>query len=236
MGLHKIWQGPLDEESLNSILRQHAPFLPVTAVPELVAPACYDLTALWQATEEALQQPLAFCPFWATPWPGGIAIASLLLNDPAWVKNRRVLDVGCGSGIAGVAAARAGGSVILNDADPLALTVASLTARANGVSVEFLLGDATELPCEVAEVVLVGDVFYERSKAEGLLLQLQRYASCGLTVLAADAGRRMVKLPGRHLFDLEIEVSRDIEGTDRRVATVYQLAKVLDSSPGQDVY
>ena len=77
-------------------------------------------------------------PYWCRPWPSGLALGALLLREPGLVRGRRVLDLGCGAGVAGIAAALAGAAeVVLADRDPAAAECAALSARASLL----LLGD-----------------------------------------------------------------------------------------------
>lgn len=207
---------------LRSLLAQHAPFTQVTATPELLAPVCGNLAALWEAAENMVGK-LSEAPFWATPWPGGIALARLVLDSPDYVRGRTVLDIGCGSGIAGIAAASRGGRVVLNDADPVALSVARLSAEANSVVIDLLGGLAEDLSLELFEVILAGDVFYERPRAAQLVSRLRQAAQQGATVLAADAGRGIVDLDGTCLMRVDVKVNSDIEGRRLRTASVYRL-------------
>jgi len=208
---------------LQRLLAAEAPLVPVTLIPELVAPRCHNLTRIWEAAESALGGELEHAPFWATAWPGGIALARWILDNRPRLRGRSAVDLGCGSGIAGIAAACAGARVILNEIDPLALSVARLTARANHVSVGLVLKDLQGPELENFDVILVGDGFYERARAAGLVRMLERCAARGSTVLAADAGRHITDLPGSRIFDLEVPVSPDIEARSTRLASVHLL-------------
>lgn len=208
---------------LLQLLQAEAPFAPVPFIPEVLAPTCLNLTRLWEATEAALGKDLEHAPFWATPWPGGIALARWILDHPARFRSRSVVDLGCGSGVAGIAAARTGARVVLNEVDPLALSVARITARTNRVAADFLLRDIQGPELQRFDVVLVGDGFYERPRAARLVRMLERCAAYGGMVVAADAGRRIADLPGRRVFELEVPVSPDIEARSARLATVHLL-------------
>lgn len=47
-------------------------------------------------------------PYWCRPWPSAIALAQLILQNPDLVRGKRVCDIGCGLGLAGIAAALSG--------------------------------------------------------------------------------------------------------------------------------
>ena len=96
-------------------------------------------------------------PFWAFCWGAGQALARYLLDHPETVRGKRVVDLGCGSGIAGMAAARAGaGRVFALDLDPCARRVAELNAELNGLQIE----SVREAPGEW-DLMLAADVLYE---------------------------------------------------------------------------
>jgi predicted nicotinamide N-methyase len=208
---------------LKQILNEHAPLLPVPCVPELVVPICKNLTQIWEATEAATSIELKHAPFWATPWPGGIALARWILDHPERFTGRCVLDLGSGSGVSGIAAARAGARVVLNDVDTLALFVAQIAARANRVSVDCLCVDLHHTELERYDVILVGDGFYERARSARLVRSLESCVKRGSTVVAADAGRNIVDLPGRRVLQIEVPVREDIEGRNTRLASVHLL-------------
>jgi predicted nicotinamide N-methyase len=129
-------------------------------------------------------------PYWAYHWGGGLALARHLLNHPEVVGGRRVLDLGAGSGIVGIAAAKAGAkSVIAADVDPYAIAATGLNAAANGVTVSTVLGDLTVGAPPDIEVVLVGDLFYEKELAAQVTAFLDRCLASGIEALVGDPWR-----------------------------------------------
>jgi len=102
-----------------------------------------------------------------------------------------VLDFGCGSGLAAIAAAGAGAGVWATDSDPFARAATKLNAEANSVALTVVApGDPTPEP----EIVLAGDVFYDRRVAGASLTILDRYLGSGAQVLIGDPGRRDLPL------------------------------------------
>lgn len=171
---------------------------PVPFVPEVLLHLADDAIVLRARLEAQASRQLPQ-PFWADAWVGGCAVARYVLDHPEVVAGRRVLDIASGSGVVAIAAAIAGAaSVTANDIDPYAVAAIALNARANAVPVEVLEGDllATGATCD-AEVVLAGDVFYNRDMAERMLGFLRRAAASGADVLVGDPGR--AHLPGHCL-------------------------------------
>jgi predicted nicotinamide N-methyase len=179
-----------------------------------------DVVALWEAMEtegggEAL-------PFWAAAWPGGQALARYLLDSPEVVAGRRVLDLGSGSGLVAVAALLAGaGSAVASDVDPFSHTAIGLNAEANGVCGIEVVGDVLDGGPPDVDVVLAGDVCYDREMTERVLPWLWTAWTGGRTVLLGDPGRRY--LPGEGLVAVaEYDVPEVDDGQPRRT-TVWRL-------------
>jgi predicted nicotinamide N-methyase len=149
---------------------------------------------MWQQTEQAAGRDDLDPPFWAFPWAGGQALARYLLDHPATVLGRRVIDVASGSGLVAIAAARAGAqAVTAYDTDPLAAAAIGLNAAANGVTVQAVCADilgGDGPPPPGADLVLVADAFYERDLAGQVTEFHGRCRDLGTGVLVGDLGRR----------------------------------------------
>jgi predicted nicotinamide N-methyase len=185
---------------------------PVPMVPELRLYQATELTPLWHATSNELRRYDA-SPFWAFPWAGGQALARLLLDQPHLVAGKRVLDFGTGSGLVGIAALRAGAhDVIATDVAPFCEVVVPMNAALNGVSLQARLADFLGQSLDGIEVVLAGDVFYERPLAERSMRWFRDLAARGVKVLAGDPGRLYSPRTGvTDLATFEVPVSREIE-------------------------
>lgn len=133
-------------------------------------------------------------PYWAYAWGGGAALALYLHEHPEAVAGRIVLDFGAGSGLVGIAAAKAGAVKIWAlDSDPIAPAALALNAEANGVSID--IWDQPHLP--PADIILAGDVFYDSDVVAVTLPLLRRAAASGTTILVGDPYRK--SLPLDHL-------------------------------------
>lgn len=129
-------------------------------------------------------------PYWAYPWAGGLALAHHLLDNPALVRGRHVLDFGAGSGLVGIAAARAGASsVTCSEIDASGRVALALNAAANGVMLAILDADLTTGPAPAVDLVLAGDVFYEPGLAARALGFFDRCLAAGVEVVIGDIGR-----------------------------------------------
>jgi len=180
----------------------------------------------WEAAEALAGRELP-APFWAYAWPAGCALARVLLDSPELSAGRRVLDIGCGGGVSALAAARAGAAdVVANDIDPWALATVGLAAARQRLRVRPLLADLTAEPGSVLgfDLLLCGDLAYERSQASPQRELLLRARAAGAGVLVADAERAYFAPDGlRLLAEYRLPVPRDLEGVDERTARVYEM-------------
>jgi predicted nicotinamide N-methyase len=186
---------------------------PVPFVPEITLHQADDIYATWELTERALGQTELPPPFWSVAWPGGQALARYLLDHPDLVIGRTVLDVGSGSGLVAIAAARAGAAaVIAAEPDPLAAAAIAMNAAANDVPVPVCVDDASRAGVRL-DLVVAGDVWYERELADQVTSYLDEMAAAGVSVMTGDIGRTYFP-PGRYvrLTSYEIRVSVALEG------------------------
>lgn len=205
----------------------------VRFVPELQLRQADGVIELWDRVRTALQSETIAPPFWAFAWAGGQALARYVLDNPALVRGRRVLDFACGSGLVGIAAARAGAATVrCVDIDRFALEAVRANAALNDVNVEAacvdLLGE-TEID---ADVVLAGDVFYERALSDRVLPWLHALAARGVEVLAGDPDRNYPPADGfARVAQYVVPVSTDLEGRSERSATVWRALRVPPGQP-----
>ena len=199
-------------------------------VPELLLHLATEITPLWQATEDWLAARDLAPPFWAFAWPGGQALARHVLDHPALVAGRRVLDFAAGGGIAAIACARAGAArVEAAEIDPLALAAIGLNAALNGVTVQAAEGDVID-GAGRWDLILCGDVCYEAPMTARILPWLRARAR-GATVLLADPGRAYLPRGGlAPLARYVVPTTRELEDREEREVTLYRLEP---EAPGQ---
>jgi predicted nicotinamide N-methyase len=180
----------------------------------------------WEAAEKNAGHAVA-PPFWAFLWPGSQALARLILDQPDVVRGKRVFDFGSGCGLAAIAAAKAGAeSVTACDVDPLAAQAQQANAELNGVAIESRLRNLIGKPLPDVDVVLAGDVCYERSPADEIVTWLRRLAGSGVLVLLADPGRAYAPSNGVTVVETyDVPTSRELESSDHLKTVVWRLAK-----------
>ena len=196
-------------------------------VPEFRLWLASEYVPIWQATEAWLEERNVDPPYWAFCWPGGQAIARYLLDNPQEVRGKRVIDFAAGSGISSMAAARAGAqSVTANDIDALSLVAARLNAEANAVSIDVRVDDWLAGPegTPDADVVIAGDVCYEREMSARALAWLRSHARLGRLVLLGDPGRNYFTAQGLvERVRYEIPTTLQLENRGMRETVVWQV-------------
>lgn len=197
--------------------------LPMTPplVPEIVLHLATEVVPIWKKTEEELAEMGVPPPYWAFAWAGGQALARYLMDNPGLVAGKRVLDIGSGSGLVGIAAAKAGASTVLAaDIDAFSLAAIALNAAANGVTLQITGEDRIGGPAPF-DVILVGDLFYERPLAERLLAWL---TPLPVLVLMGDPGRTYFPKSGvEKRASYQVQTTRDLEDREIRDTGVYAL-------------
>ena len=197
--------------------------LPMTPplVPEIVLHLATEVVPIWKKTEEELAEMGVPPPYWAFAWAGGQALARYLIDNPGLVAGKRVLDIGSGSGLVGIAAAKAGASTVLAaDIDAFSLAAIALNAAANGVTLQITGEDRIGGPAPF-DVILVGDLFYERPLAERLLAWL---TPLPVLVLMGDPGRTYFPKSGvEKRASYQVQTTRDLEDREIRDTGVYAL-------------
>lgn len=194
-------------------------------VPELTLHLADEITPIWRMTEEALEAIGVPPPFWAFAWAGGQALARYILDHPETVAGKTVFDFATGSGLVAIAAMKAGAaSVLANDIDVFCEAAVTLNAEANGVAVAFTEANLLDGPPPDAQVLLAGDICYEKPMAEAVMDWLRRGRAQGSTVLIGDPGRTyfrkddLVKLAEYH-----VETTRELEDMAIKRTSVWTL-------------
>ena len=212
-------------QSHRSFVARHTAVVTVPGLAGIRLHLAEEALPLWHAVQVETGDPDTPLPYWGFAWGGGLAIARYLVEHPERVTGRTVLDLGSGSGLCAIVAAKAGArAVTAIDIDPFAAAAIGLNARLNAVRITVLVRDVLGDEPPDAEVVLAGDCWYEGGLAERVMPWLQIAGAGGGDVLVGDPGRRY--LPADALTELamyEVRTTTELEDMDRKRASVYEL-------------
>lgn len=206
-----------------AFIRQHTELLSPPLVPEVRLYLAHEAVPIWQKTEEELGAMGLPPPFWAFAWAGGQALARHILDHPETVKGKRVIDIASGSGLVAIVAMKAGAaSVLAADIDEFSVSAIKVNAAANDVQIEATIEDLLSRPAPPCDVILVGDMFYEKDLAARCFAFLQ---SAKASALIGDPGRSY--LPKEKLTQVasySVPVSRELEDSEIKKTAVWKLA------------
>jgi predicted nicotinamide N-methyase len=209
-------------------VRQYTALSAARLVPDIKLHLATEITPLWQASEAFLQAYNVPPPFWAFAWPGSEALAHYVTLHPALVAGKKVLDFAAGSGLAGIACAKAGASLVeAAEIDPFAAAAIALNAAENQCDVTVLLDDVVGSPCRW-DVLLCGDVCYEAPMARHIMPWLRRCAAQAV-VLMADPGRKYAPSQGgTPLARYEVPTSLELEDSSSRWVELMRLEALAE--------
>lgn len=192
-------------------------------VPEIRLHLADEAHDLWHRTEEELQESGIEPPFWAFAWAGGQGLARHVLDNPQCVRGKTVLDFATGSGLVAIATSRCGaGQVVAADIDPFTADAVALNAALNGLSIPHISANLVGQD-QGWDIVLAGDVFYDKAMSAVLILWFDSLAARGAEILIGDPGRSY--LPKDRLEKLsehQVQVTRALEDQDVRKTTVWR--------------
>jgi predicted nicotinamide N-methyase len=210
-----------------AFIRANTKLMPVALVPEIRLHLADAAFPIWQATEQQLGAANVPPPYWAFAWAGGQALARYLLDNAHLVAARRVLDLGAGAGIAAIAAMKAGAAhALAADTDALALAAIGLNGAANAVSVATTARDVLAAAPSGCDLVLVGDLFYERPLATRVLAFIEAARAAGPDILVGDPRRSYFPVDlFRQVAEYAVPVSRELEDAEIKQTAVWRLAR-----------
>jgi predicted nicotinamide N-methyase len=214
---------PADPRSAKRFILANTKPIAPPLVPEITLRLAEESLPIWQKTEDELGELNVPPPFWAFAWAGGQAVSRYLLDHPEICRGRTVLDIGAGSGISAIAAAKTGAArVLAADIDGLAVAACAINAEANAAAIETTDADLLtgEPPADC--IIIVGDLFYERQLAARVVQYIDRAKALGCSVYIGDP-RRSYFPDGRFapLAEYQVPVTRELEDYDTKRTTVW---------------
>jgi predicted nicotinamide N-methyase len=208
-----------------NFIRTHTELAAPPLVPEVRLHLATEVTPLWLATEAFLEANNLPPPYWAFAWVGGQALTRWLLDNPEQVRGKRVLDFAAGCGLSAIGAALGGADRSeAAEIDAFSIAAIQLNAAANQVAVDVIREDIVGAANPGWDLVVAGDVCYERPMAERVFAWFRRLAAEGTQVLMADPGRSYLPQFGLlRLATYQVPCSRDLEDRDMRDVGVYRI-------------
>jgi predicted nicotinamide N-methyase len=212
--------------SARTFVLANTKLLAVPLVPEICLHLAEESLPIWENSERELEASNIPPPYWAFAWAGGQALARYILDHASLVAGRHVLDLGSGSGLAAIAAAKArAASVAAAEIDALAVAAITLNAVVNGVTIMTIERDLLAAAQGSAEVLLVGDLFYERALAERTLAYCEQARARRALVLVGDPQRSYFPRDRfQPLAEYSVPVTRELEDAEIKRTAVWRLA------------
>jgi predicted nicotinamide N-methyase len=208
---------------MTAFVRAHTRLSHAPHVPEIALHLADDAFDLWERTEAETGETGMAPPFWAFAWAGGQALARYVLDNPSAVAGKHVLDLASGCGIVAIAAVMAGASkVVANEIDQFAIDAIQLNAEANNITVETMLGDMVDGDADGADVLLAGDIFYDKAMTGRMMPFIGRLRQRGATVLVGDPGRaHLPRERFRELVRYDVPVPKALEDAEVKTTIVF---------------
>jgi predicted nicotinamide N-methyase len=215
----------MSKSSAEAFIAANTRLLSPPLVPEIRLYLAEESVPIWQKTEEELGEMNVPPPFWAFAWAGGQALARYLLDNPQLAAGASVIDLGAGSGLTSIAAKLAGARAVLAaDIDAFSLAAIRLNAKVNGVDVDVTGDDLLAREPSEADVILVGDLFYERELAGRVTAYVEKAAAAGARVLIGDPKRSYFPA-GRFTLaaEYQVPVTRELEDAEIKRTSVWKI-------------
>jgi predicted nicotinamide N-methyase len=213
----------MSPDAVRRFILQNTSVLSPPHVPEIRLHLADEVHELWHKTEEELGEIGLPPPFWAFAWAGGQGLARYILDNPHLVASKSVVDFASGSGLVGIAAKRAGAQrVQCVDIDSYAEIAAAMNATLNDVAIEPITADLINAIPD-ADLILAGDVFYDRAFADELIPWFENCARNGIQIYVGDPGRSYFPKDKFNLLaTYEVPVTRALEDAEVKRTTVWR--------------
>ncbi len=138
-------------------------------------------------------EPNSPFPFWAKLWPSSIALVNVLENNPDWIRDKHVLELGAGIGLPSLMLAGVAKSIQVSDyADEAVELLQKNIAHLNLMNVQALQLDWNHLPISIQpDVLILSDVNYDPSQFDTLIQIITSKILDGCTILLSTPQRIM---------------------------------------------
>jgi predicted nicotinamide N-methyase len=156
-------------------------------------------------TEEEQKDPFAedLCPYFGILWPAAEGLSQYLAQNPKLVKNKSVLELGCGLGYPSLVATHLGAKVLATDFHPDVEEYFQRNCRHSSMTCSYQRLNWREDKQDIGlfDIVMGSDVLYESKHASEVAKGLIRFLAPGGKILLSD--------PGRNYLQRFLEAMRD---------------------------
>lgn len=215
-----------DAQTPRTLITENTSVIAPRLVPEIRLHLAHEDLPLYRAGEAELCALGIGTPYWAFAWAGGQALARYVLDNPAVVAGKKVLDFGAGSGLVAIAAVKSGADIVTAaDIDPVSVKAMVLNSALNDVAFGFETEDLIGTD-RGWNPLLIGDVCYDKKIADRLVPWLRDLAAAGRTVLIGDPGRFILCDMGLEtIASYHAETTSIMEDSDLRNARVWRFSE-----------
>lgn len=156
--------------------------------------------ALWIPNTEAVKteyeklrtkEPNVDFPFWAKVWSSSKAMVAFLEEEPNWIENKDVLEIGAGIGFPSFSIAHKARSIIISDYNSEAVSLAQKNIKhLNKTNVTATVLDWNNIPAKLlADTILLSDVNYNPNNFSSLVQSITRFINMGSTIVLSTPNR-----------------------------------------------
>lgn len=158
-------------------------------------------------------------PYWARVWPSALALTSYLALNHHLVRNKKVLEIGAGTGLPSFSIARMAASVIISDHAPEAVELMEKNiAYLELDNVQALCLDWNSFREDIhADVILLSDINYVQEEFGSILLLIERFLSMGATVIITTP-QRIMGVPFAIQLEPFIESKEELMADDTSIS------------------
>ena len=193
-------------------------------VPELQL-HLLDKSCPWYHKTEVPE--LKYDPFWSVFWPGGQVLSRFVFDNKTVVKDKMVMDIGCGCGALGIAAKKAGATTVLcNDIDRVAMAAVQLNFQLNKLKPPILsVEDILSSSCTIQDqntAIFLGDMFYDEAMAKKIVAWCCRNSRTGNDIFIGDPGRWGLDFIRDHISKVAEYDIHDDDCGEYRAASVFR--------------
>jgi len=148
-------------------------------------------------TDEEQKDPFAedLCPYFGILWPAAEALSIYLNQNPKLIKNKTILELGCGLGYPSLVATHLGAKVLATDFHPDVEEYFQRNCRHSNMSCDYQRLNWREDKKDIGlfDIVMGSDVLYESKHASEVVKGLIRFLKPGGKILLSDPGRNYLQ-------------------------------------------